>query len=219
MFRYGPVGAGWVPIVGDWDGDGVETIGLYDGAAGKFFLRNSNSAGVADTVFRYGPQSAGWKPVSGDWDGNGQDTVGLFSASTSTFYLRNDNSAGVADHVIRYGPAGSGWMPLIGDWDGSIPAAPAGASGGLANPFALLGATLGSSTSPGATAGTAGETTAPLPTSTAIRLTAYSTQTLVGTETAESTTAAELADSALTDLDLDPLDDALLSAIAAEIAT
>jgi hypothetical protein len=41
----------------------------------------------------------------------------------------------------------------------------------------------------------------------------------VGTETAESTTAAELADSALTDLDLDPLDDALLSAIAAEIAS
>ena len=96
-----------------------DTVGLYNPTSGTFYLRNSNSAGVANVSFRYGPANAGWVPLTGDWDDNGTDTIGLYNPATGTFYLRNSNSAGVANVVFRYGPTGRGWIPLVGDWDGN----------------------------------------------------------------------------------------------------
>lgn len=28
-FRFGPQESGWIPLTGDWDGDGIDGIGLY----------------------------------------------------------------------------------------------------------------------------------------------------------------------------------------------
>jgi hypothetical protein len=117
-FPYGPSGAGWTPLEGDWDGDGAATVGLYNPSTSMFFLKNSNAGGSADLVFSYGPSGAGWKPIVGDWNGDGKDTVGLYNPSTSTFFLKNTNAAGAADLVFPYGPAGAGWTPLAGDWNG-----------------------------------------------------------------------------------------------------
>ena len=55
---YGPANSGMVPIVGDWDGNGTDTIGLYDPTNSVFYLRNSNTTGFADTVVVYGPAHA-----------------------------------------------------------------------------------------------------------------------------------------------------------------
>jgi hypothetical protein len=55
--------------VGDWDDDGVDTIGLYDPANARAYLRNSNSAGPANATFRYRSKPSTWKPMAGDWDG------------------------------------------------------------------------------------------------------------------------------------------------------
>jgi parallel beta-helix repeat protein len=123
-FAYGA--ASWVPVAGDWNGDGVTTVGAFDpiGQFGKapatWYLRNENSAGAADiTPFAFG--AAGWKPVVGDWDGNGTTTVGVFDPvgefgqPPATWYLRNSNSAGAANITpFSYG-AGS-WTPVAGDW-------------------------------------------------------------------------------------------------------
>jgi uncharacterized repeat protein (TIGR01451 family) len=118
-FAYGPAGIGFIPLVGDWNGDGVDTIGLYNPASGAFFLRNSNSAGVADISFAFGPAGAGWLPLVGDWNGDGADTIGLYNPTASTFFLKNSNSTGVADVSFAYGPSGAGWLPIVGDWDGN----------------------------------------------------------------------------------------------------
>ncbi len=117
-FVYGPAGAGWIPIAGNWTGQGIKTVGLYNPATSVFYLRNSNSTGVADITFTFGPAGAGWIPVVGDWNGDGVDTVGLYNPATSVFYLRNSNSTGVADITFTFGPAGAGWTPIAGDWDG-----------------------------------------------------------------------------------------------------
>jgi len=118
IFDYGPGNATWAPLSGDWDGDGVDTVGLYDPAAGVFHLRNTNGAGVADVVFPYGRAGRGWQPLVGDWDGDGFDTVGVYDPSTGAFYLRNSNSPGRADTAFVYGEGGLRWQPLVGDWDG-----------------------------------------------------------------------------------------------------
>ena len=102
------------PFVGDWDGDGIETLGLYRRSTGFLFLRNSNSEGVADVEIYYG--DPGDVPVAGDWDGDGIDTVGVYRPSNATFYLRNSNTQGVADLVVPFGDPGD--VPVAGDWDG-----------------------------------------------------------------------------------------------------
>jgi hypothetical protein len=35
-------------VAGDWDGNGSDTIGVYRPSSGVFYLRNSNTQGVAD---------------------------------------------------------------------------------------------------------------------------------------------------------------------------
>jgi len=118
-FAYGAGGLGWLPITGDWDGDGVDTPGVYDPAQSVFYLRNSQAPGPADVSFAYGPPALGWLPVAGDWDDDGVDTVGLYNPTSSTFFLRNSHASGFADQTFAYGPPGFGWEPVVGDWNGN----------------------------------------------------------------------------------------------------
>ena len=37
-----------MPLVGDWDGNGTDTIGLYDPVWSMFYLRNTLTTGMAD---------------------------------------------------------------------------------------------------------------------------------------------------------------------------
>lgn len=123
-FPYGEVSSNWIPIAGDWDGLGTgtganaDTVGFYDPAISVFYLRNSNTIGVADITFAYGTGNAGWLPIAGDWDKNGTSTVGLYDPKTSIFYLRNFNSTGYSDVIFAFGPPGFGWLPIAGDWGG-----------------------------------------------------------------------------------------------------
>jgi hypothetical protein len=105
--------------VGDWNGDGCDTVGLYAPAQSEFFLRNSNASGGADVSFSFGPGGGGWTPIAGDWNGDGQDTIGLYDPTRSEFFLRNSNTSGYANLAFLYGPANAGWTPIAGDWSGS----------------------------------------------------------------------------------------------------
>jgi hypothetical protein len=53
------------PVTGDWNNDGMDTIGVYRN--GTFYLRNSNTIGFADIVFALGV--GGDMPIAGNWDG------------------------------------------------------------------------------------------------------------------------------------------------------
>lgn len=97
----------------------IMSPGLYDPTASKFYLRNSNTTGIADITLSYGAPGCGWTPLTGDWTGIGKQTVGLFNPATSTFYLRNSNTTGVADLTFNYGAPHNGWLPLSGDWTDS----------------------------------------------------------------------------------------------------
>jgi hypothetical protein len=115
---YGPPNTNLIAIVGDWNGTGVDTVGLYNPTTSVFSLANSNTAGATGTSFVFGPANGGLLPIVGDWYGNGTDTVGLYNPSTATFFLKNSNSTGYATTSFLYGPAKAGWLPLAGDWNG-----------------------------------------------------------------------------------------------------
>ncbi len=122
-FPYGPANqAGkWIPLVGDWNGDGTDTVGFYDRSTSTWFLKNSLGQGVSDVVFKFGPTGTNWVPLVGDWDGDGADGVGFYVPATATWYLKNNLSQGLSDQVFSFGPARTdgAWLPLVGDWDGA----------------------------------------------------------------------------------------------------
>ncbi|MCL1601270.1 MAG: bifunctional metallophosphatase/5'-nucleotidase [Actinomycetia bacterium] len=101
---------GDMPIAGDWNGDGTDTIGVFRPSTGETLQRNTNSAGPADTTLLFG--DAGDAPFYGDWDGHGTDTPGVFRSPEAKMYLRNENTTGGADESFFFGTGG--WTPLAG---------------------------------------------------------------------------------------------------------
>jgi hypothetical protein len=121
-YTYGAPGD--IPIVGDWDGDGTTTAGIYrppgmpfnGTTSGRWILTDSYSGEFVTYDFYYG--QAGDIPVVGDWDGNGTTTIGVFRPSTQEWILRNENSGGPNDiPTFSYGAADD--LPVPGDWDGN----------------------------------------------------------------------------------------------------
>jgi hypothetical protein len=106
--------AGDIPVVGDWDGNGTDTVGVYEPASGVWSLRNSLSAGGADLSFTF-TNGSGTIPLTGDWDGNGNDTAGYADGSIRA--LRNFNSGGAPNLLFTFG--GVSDKPVTGNWDGA----------------------------------------------------------------------------------------------------
>ncbi|WP_448073183.1 CAP domain-containing protein [Georgenia yuyongxinii] len=96
--------------VGDWDGNGSDTLALRRGAT--FYVKNSNAGGNADQVVTYG--RPGDVVLVGDWDGNGTDTFAVRRGAE--YHVKNSLSGGAADARAVYGRAGD--AILVGDWDG-----------------------------------------------------------------------------------------------------
>ena len=107
------------PIMGDWNGDGVATPGMYRQSDGYVYLRNSNTQGVADIRFFFG--DPGDVPIVGDFDGDGFDTVGIYRPSNQTFYIINElgaNEGGLGAAEFSYVFGDPGDKPFVGDFDG-----------------------------------------------------------------------------------------------------
>ncbi len=104
------------PVTGDWNGDGVDTIGVYDTRFGTFYLRDSNTAGPAQYQFTMG--SPGDHPLAGHWDNTMLgDGVGVYRPSNGLLYAKRSLATGYADFTMVLGiPGDSG---IAGDWDGS----------------------------------------------------------------------------------------------------
>jgi glucose/arabinose dehydrogenase len=116
--RFGAPNNPWVPLAGDWNGDGFDTPGFYDRRTATFRLKNSLSGGNADVMFPLGPRRNAWVPLAGDWDGDGRDGIGFWDPATATFRLRNTLTNGAFDAQFVFGTVGRGQRPLVGDWDG-----------------------------------------------------------------------------------------------------
>jgi hypothetical protein len=101
---------GDIPVVGDWNGNGVHTIGVVRG--NRWLLRNSNRAGSPDYDFTFG--EPGDIPVVGDWNGSGRTWIGMVRANR--WLLRMSLSSGNPHFDFTFG-GGSGF-PVTGDWNG-----------------------------------------------------------------------------------------------------
>ena len=107
------------PIVGDWNCNGIDTLGLYRRSDGYVYLRNSNAQGVADIRFFFG--NPGDLPLAGDFNGDGCDTVSIYRPAVARVYIinalgSNDGGLGAAENSFVFGNPGD--KPFVGDFDG-----------------------------------------------------------------------------------------------------
>ena len=101
------------PVAGDWDGDGIDEVGLHRESTGFFYWRNTLTTGVADGEIFFG--DPGDRFVAGDWGVvDGKDTPAVFRPSDRTFYFRHTLTQGVADSQFVWTGAGTGWLPVAG---------------------------------------------------------------------------------------------------------
>ena len=95
-------------VVGDWDGNGTSTPGLYRAYLNDrpyWLLRNANSGGAAQIQVQYGSTTLPEYPVVGDWNGDGRDGIGLIrkEGSRNRWLLRETATAGSAQHSFVFG--------------------------------------------------------------------------------------------------------------------
>jgi len=125
-FVYGEVGTVqypvW-PVVGDWNNDGQDGIGIYLGGTdgsitwGNFWLRNFPNAGLHSIRIGFGDGSL--LPVVGEWVA-GTVGVGLYDPATGGFFVLNTLNVSAppqqADASISYGGGGN-FTPVVGNWE------------------------------------------------------------------------------------------------------
>ncbi|MEE8331893.1 MAG: Ig-like domain-containing protein [Acidimicrobiia bacterium] len=112
-YSFGFGNPGDKPVVGDWDGDGVDEIGLHRESSGFFYYRNTLTTGNADGQFFFG--DPGDRFVAGDWGVvDYKATPAVFRPGNSTFYFRHTMTEGNADSSMAWGK--SGFMPVSGDF-------------------------------------------------------------------------------------------------------
>lgn len=97
-----------VPLVGDWNGDGIEGIGAYEAGSGYFYLRQTATGGDAEISVQYGAFNL--TPIS--WYDESEtpkyDGIGIIQGNT--VYLDKNISSGNAeiattiDNIICFSP-------------------------------------------------------------------------------------------------------------------
>lgn len=103
---------GDTPFVGDFNGDGTDSIGLYRQTTGFVYYRNTHTQGTADNQFYFGnPQD---RFVTADWNHDGIDTPAVYRPGTTTHYFRFNNTEGNADARYIWGEAD--WLPVTGSY-------------------------------------------------------------------------------------------------------
>jgi hypothetical protein len=116
---FGP-GAKPYPIVGDWLGQGFDTVGVYDQSNGLFSLCTANATVIcatSDPVKTLVLGNANDMPLSGRWLLSTPNFgVGVFRPSNGLIYLKNNLITGFADETMVLGLPGD--VGLAGDWTG-----------------------------------------------------------------------------------------------------
>lgn len=138
VFLYG--GSKDHPVVGDWNGDGVATIGLFRDGRWTLDTNGNGRLDPEDQTFQFG--QAGDIAVVGDWNGDGVDDLAVYRDGLWILDSDGDRQLTAADRQLHLGgqvfssvpgplpfsgqasssahrqggaPAG---IPVAGDWNG-----------------------------------------------------------------------------------------------------
>lgn len=112
VFMYGQPGDH--AVTGDWNGDGIATIGVFRG--GTWYLDEDGDGrwGNNDRLAFFG--QAGDIPVVGDWNGDGITNLGVYRDGKFYLDINGDHQLTASDRVLTLGQSGD--RPFAGDFNG-----------------------------------------------------------------------------------------------------
>jgi hypothetical protein len=133
---------GAIAVAGDWDGDGVDEIGVWGRSSGTghggWFVADGSGYGTwgqsQTGVGVYGTNandgSEGALGIPGDWDGDGVDEIGVWGRSSGTghggwfvadgsgYGTWGQSQTGVGVYGTNTNDGSEGALGVAGDWDG-----------------------------------------------------------------------------------------------------
>jgi protocatechuate 3,4-dioxygenase beta subunit len=112
VFHFGVATA--IPIAGDWNGDGIRSIGVFRDGKWHFDLDGDGKWSKGDKTSRFGQK--GDLPVVGDFNGDGIEEIGVFRGGRWIIDTNGNHEIDAADRVFELG--GEGDLPAVGDWNG-----------------------------------------------------------------------------------------------------
>ena len=102
VFHYGTPGD--VPVTGDWNGDGIRTIGVF--RDGEWTLDLDGDGRFTETDGRYAFGQAGDLPVIGDFNGDGVDEIGVYRDGQWIIDTNGNRQIDAHDTVFALGDSG-----------------------------------------------------------------------------------------------------------------
>ena len=119
VFHYGVPGD--KPITGDWNGDGIATIGVFRDGVWYLDTDGDGRFTTADIAAEFDSEfgavlGENATPVIGDWNGDGIDDLGLFVDGHWKIDSNGDRQFDARDRAFELG--GPNDKPVAGDWNG-----------------------------------------------------------------------------------------------------
>ena len=112
VFHFGVEGD--FPVVGDWNGDGIQAIGIFRAGRWNLDIDGNGRWTAADEFVEYGAH--GDIPVVGDFNGDGIDEIGFFRGGKFHLDTNGNRKLDDTDKVVELGRDGD--FPVAGDFDG-----------------------------------------------------------------------------------------------------
>ncbi len=102
------------PVAGDWNGDGIPTMGLFRDGMWVLDVDGDGVLTEDDERFHFGRE--GDLPVVGDFDGDGVDEIGVFRKGDWWIDANHNHQLDAQDDRFHLGEEGD--TPIVGDFDG-----------------------------------------------------------------------------------------------------
>ena len=103
-----------VPVTGDWNGNGIRSIGTFEAGRWNLDLNGDGRFNSDDIKTNFG--QAGDVPVVGDFDGDGVEEIAIYRAGTWMVDSNGNHELDATDRTFQMGTAAD--TPVVGDWDG-----------------------------------------------------------------------------------------------------
>lgn len=112
VFHYGVMAD--IPVVGDWNGDGIKSIGVFRHGRWHLDVDGDGQWSPSDRMADFGRR--GDVPVTGDFNGDGVDEIGFYR--DGIFYLDTNGNGKLDESDKHLDMRDQPGRPVVGDWDG-----------------------------------------------------------------------------------------------------